>query len=142
MAQKRISEEFLDGIYEAFSVLMTNNVYLKLLNKEESKPNVYQEIKTKHYQDPIQLVGKFTLSSDQGEQDVEGKQSYVTVTVPTKSLIERGVNITPDNYKTLEDGVINYEGVDYEIKQVVPRTNIDNIFQFYVFYCEKPKVRR
>ena len=142
MAQKRISEEFLDGIYEIFSIMMTDQIFLKLLDETNTVTNLYEETDRKNYFDPIQLVGKFSLSVAQGEEDVEGNQNYVTVTIPTKSLLTKGVDISPDNYSTLEKGVIQYDGVDYEIRQVTPTTNIDNVFQFYVFHCEKPKVRR
>ena len=142
MAQKRLNEEFLEGIYEVYSTLMTNQIFLKLLDEDSTDTNVYEETTQKKYLDPIQLVGKFSLSMEQGEQVVEGIQDYVTATIPTKSLLDNNVDITPENYDTLKKGAISYKGVDYSIVQVRPIVNIDDVFQFYVFYCEKPKVRR
>lgn len=142
MAQERISDVFLEGIHEVFSILMTDKIFLKLLDENSTEINIYNEASVKKYHDPIQLVGKVSLGSEQGEQEVEGNQDLATFTIPTKSLLDRGVDITPQNHDTLEKGVIQYEGVDYEVKQVTPRTNIDSVFQFYVFYCEKPKTRR
>ena len=142
MAQKRLNEEFLEGIYEVYSTLMTNQIFLKLLDEDSTDTNVYEETTQKKYLDPIQLVGKFALSMEQGEQVVEGIQDYVTATIPTKSLLDNSVDITPENYETLKKGAISYKGVDYNIVQVRPIVNIDDVFQFYVFYCEKPKVRR
>lgn len=139
---QRISEEFLDGIYEVYSTLMTDQIFLKLLDEENTDTNVYDETPKKVYLEPIQLVGKFSMSLEQGEQEVEGIQDYVTANIPTKSLLDKGVDITPQNYDTLKKGVIHYKGVDYEIKIVKPMVNIDDVFQFYVFYCEKPKTRR
>ena len=138
----RISDEFLNGIYEVFSILMTNQIFLKLLDEDNTETNIYDETPKKQYLEPIQLVGKFSLSVEQGEQYVEGVQDYVTATIPTKSLLDKGINITPQNYDTLEKGVISYKGIDYEIKMVRPTVNVDDVFQFYTFYCEKPKVRR
>ena len=138
----KISEEFLDGIYEVFDTLMTDFIYLKLLDENSTVTNVYGESAEKKYLSPIQLVGKFSLSVQQGEQYVEGVQDYVTATIPTKGLLDAGVDITPQNYETLQKGVIHYKGVDYEIHEVRPTVNIDDVFQFYVFYCKKPKVRR
>lgn len=138
----RLSEEFLNGIYEVYSTLMTNQIFLKLLDEDSTDTNVYDETTQKKYLDPIQLVGKFALSMEQGEQVVEGIQDYVTATIPTKSLLDNNVDITPENYETLKKGAISYKGVDYNIVQVRPIVNIDDVFQFYVFYCEKPKVRR
>lgn len=142
MAQKRLNEEFLEGIYEVYSTLMTNQIFLKLLDEDSTDTNVYEETTQKKYLDPIQLVGKFALSMEQGEQVVEGIQDYVTATIPTKSLLDKNVDITPENYETLKKGAISYKDVDYNIIQVRPIVNIDDVFQFYVFYCEKPKVRR
>lgn len=142
MAQKRISEEFLDGIYEAYTILMTDQIFLKLLDEENTVTNIYDETDKKIYLEPIQLIGKFTMSKVQGEEVVEGIQDYITVTIPTKSLLLKGVDISPQNYSTLEKGAINYKGIDYNILRVNPTTNIDDVFLFYVFYCEKPKTRR
>jgi len=142
VAQRRLNEEFLEGIYEVYSTLMTNQIFLKLLDEDSTDTNVYEETTQKNYLDPIQLVGKFALSMEQGEQVVEGIQDYVTATIPTKSLLDKNVDITPENYETLKKGAISYKGVDYNIVQVRPIVNIDDVFQFYVFYCEKPKVRR
>lgn len=139
---KRVSEEFLDGIYEIFSIMMTDQIFLKLLDEDNSVTNIYEETPHKKYLEPIQLVGKFSLTKSQGEEDVEGLQDYATATIPTKSLLDKNIDFSPQNLDTLEKGVIHYDGVDYEIKQVRPMTNIDNVFQFYVFYCEKPKTRR
>ena len=141
MAQ-RISEEFLDGIYEIYSIMMTDQIFLKLLDEDNTVTNIYEETKKKNYLEPIQLVGKFSLSKSQGEEDVEGVQDYIIATIPTKSLLDNNIDISPENISTLEKGAIHYDGVDYDIKQVRPTTNIDNVFQFYVFYCEKPKTRR
>lgn len=142
MAQKRLSEEFLEGIYEAYSLMMTNQIFLRLLDENNTVTNVYGETSSKKYLDPIQLVGKIALDKEQGEEEVEGVQDYITVTIPTKSLIDKNVDISPQNYATLEKGVLRYKEVDYKILQVRPTTNIDDVFQFYVFYCEKPKTRR
>ena len=142
MAQKRISDEFLDGIYEVYSLMMTNQIFLKLLDEGNTATNIYNETKSKKYLTPIQLVGKVSLTMSEGEEVVEGVKETATVTIPTKSLLDNNIDISPENRATLEKGVIHYDGVDYEIKQVTPTTNIDNVFQFYVFNCEKPKIRR
>ena len=142
MAQKRISEEFLDGIHEIYSLIMTDQIFFKLLDETNTVTNIYGETKQKTYLAPLQLVGKFSLSKAQGEEDVEGLQDYATFTIPTKSLLDNNIDISPQNYETLEKGVMSYDGVDYAVKQVRPLTNIDSVFQFYVFSCEKPKTRR
>ena len=142
MPRKRISDEFLDGIYEVYSTLMSDQIFLKLLNEGKTSTNVYNETTDKKYLAPIQLVGKFSMSMTQGEEVVEGIQDCVTVTVPTKSLLLNNVDISPSNYDTLNKGAISYKGVDYNIIMVKPTINIDDVFQFHVFYCEKPKIRR
>lgn len=141
MAQ-RISEDFLEGIHEIYSTMMTDQIFLKLLDETNTVTNIYEETKHKKYLEPIQLVGKVSLEVTQGEQDVEGNQDSAQFTIPTKSLLLKGVDLSPEKYDTLEKGVITYKGIDYSIKQVKPITNIDDVFQFYVFSCEKPKMRR
>ena len=53
-----------------------------------------------------------------------------------QQCMDNNVDITPENYETLKKGAISYKGVDYNIVQVRPIVNIDDVFQFYVFYCE------
>lgn len=142
MAQKRISEDFLEGILEVYSTMMTDQIFLKLLDESNTITNIYEETKQKKYLEPIQLVGKFSFSLSEGEEVVESTQLFATAKIPTKSLLDNNIDISPQNYSTLEKGVIQYKGVDYEIKQIKPTTNIDDVFQFYEFGCEKPKTRR
>lgn len=35
-----IRDAFIDGIHEAFSILMTDQIYLKLLDKEKTSVNI------------------------------------------------------------------------------------------------------
>ena len=137
-----VSEEFLDGIYEVFSTLMTDQIFLKLLDDRSTNTNIYNETKEKNHYAPVQLVGKFELSPVQGEEYVEGIEDYVTATIPTKRLLLAGIDVSPQNYETLLKGTITYKDIDYEIANVKPRTNINDVFQFYIFYCKKPKTRR
>ena len=139
----RVSEEFLDGIYEVYSVLMTDQIYFRFLDEKSTIVNeVYDETITKNYSDPLQFVGKVVLNVEQGAEEVEGTSYDLVATIPTKSLINEYVDFTPENYHVLEQGIITYKGVDYIVHTVKPKTNIDDVFQFYDFYCEKSKVRR
>lgn len=137
-----IQEQFLDSIQEVYATLMTNQIFLKLLDEENTDTNVYDETGDKKYLTPIQLVGKFALSSNEGEEVVEGVQEFVVATIPTKELITKSVPHTPQDYDTLRKGVISYKSVDYTVVDVKPRVNIDDCFMFYDFVCEKPKIRR
>lgn len=137
-----IQKQFLDSIQEVYATLMTNQIFLKLLDEENTDTNVYDETGDKKYLTPIQLVGKFVLSSNEGEEVVEGVQEFVVATIPTKELITKSVPHTPQDYDTLRKGVISYKSEDYTVVDIKPRVNIDDCFMFYDFVCEKPKIRR
>ena len=53
---QRISEEFLDGIYEVYSTLMTDQIFLKLLDEENTDTNVYDETPKKVYLEPNESI--------------------------------------------------------------------------------------
>ncbi len=136
-----IRDAFIDGIHEAFSILMTDQIYLKLLDKEKTSVNIYGETKEKVYLPAVQLIGKIDFSTDFGEEDVEKMQEYITVTIPIKELIDKGIPYTPQNYEYLREGAISYKDVDYAVYDIRPRVNIQDTFMYYDFICEKPKVR-
>ena len=42
MSRDNIAQEFLDGVYEVFDTLLSSNIYIKLLDEENSVPdNIY-----------------------------------------------------------------------------------------------------
>ena len=61
MAQKRLNEEFLEGIYEVYSTLMTNQIFLKLLDEDSTDTNVYEET-TQKIADEVATVIKQRLA--------------------------------------------------------------------------------
>lgn len=139
-----VKEEFLNGIHEVFSEFFSEEkILLKMLDEEETETNVYDEpIEGKKYRDPIKLIGKVSLTPSEGEQDVESIQYSATFKIPTKELILKEVPHSPEDFETLLQAVIEYDGVDYEIEKVNPETNINDSYMFYTFHCTKPKVRR
>ena len=142
MGRDNIHQEFLDGVFEVYDTLLSSNIYIKLLDEQNSLPdNIYGEAQTKVYLPPVKLVGKFSLTMQEGEQPIEGIQDFVVAKIATKSLIDAGLDISPQNYASLNKAVIVYDGVDYPVQEVTPTTNVDDVFLFYEFKCLKPKVR-
>lgn len=142
MSRDNIAQEFLDGVYEVFDTILSSNIYIKLLDEENSVPdNIYGEAQSKVYHPPLKLVGKFSLTMKEGEQPIEGIQDFAVAKIATKSLIDNGIDISPQNYSYLHKAVIVYDGVEYPVQEVTPTTNVDDVFLFFEFKCLKPKVR-
>lgn len=140
MADLGIQNAFLDGIEELFSIMFTDRLYLSLLDEEETQVSVYEESKEKVYQDPIQLIGRIKTTFVQGEDPVEGVQTNAVVTIPTKQLITKNIpHQTDADLETLKKGKFSYDGFEYLIDKVTPKTLVADKWQMYDFECHKDK---
>lgn len=140
MADLDIQNAFLEGIEEVFSIMFTDRALLSLLDEEATKPNVYKETSSKVYKDPIPLVAKVVTTFEQGELFIEGVHIDAVFTVPTKQLISSGIpHDTDEDLETLKKGKFSYEGFDYVIEKVHPKTLVADIWQMYDFSCRVDK---
>lgn len=140
MADLEIQNAFLDGIEEIFSIMFTKRIELSLLNEEATKVNIYDETPKKVYQDPISLVGRIQTTFTQGENPVEGVQIDAVITIPTKQLISKQIpHQTDKDLETLKKGKFSYDGFEYIVEKVVPKTLVADKWQMYSFECRIDK---
>lgn len=140
MADLEIQNAFLDGIEEIFSIMFTDRLFLSLLNEEETKVNVYGETTNKVYHESIQLVGRIKTTFIQGEDPVESVQTDAVVTIPTKQLITLNIpHQTDADLEVLKKGKFTYDGFEYLIDKVTPKTLVADKWQMYDFECHIDK---
>lgn len=140
MADLSIQNAFLDGIEEIFSIMFTDRLQLSLLDEENTEVNVYDESLQKVYQDPIQLIGRIQTTFTQGENPVESVQIDAVITIPTKQLITKQIpHKTEEDLETLKKGKFSYNGYEYIVDKVVPKTLVADMWQMYDFSCHKDK---
>lgn len=141
MADLSIQNAFLDGIEEVFSIMFTDRLQLSLLNEDETKVNIYDETSKKVYQDPpIQLIGRIQTTFTQGEDPVEGVQIDAVITIPTKQLITKQIpHQTDKDLETLKKAKFSYDGFEYLVEKVVPKTLVADKWQMYDFNCRIEK---
>lgn len=137
MADLEIQKAFLDGIEEIFSIMFTDRLQLSLLNEEETKLNIYDETSKRVYHDPIQLIGRIQIYFTKGENPVEGVISYATITIPAKQLISKSIPHQTSDFETLKKGKFSYDGVEYLIEKVEPKTLVADKWQMYEFICQE-----
>lgn len=136
MADLDIQNAFLDGIEEVFSIMFTDRALLCLMDEEATQTNVYDETPEKFYQDPIALVAKITTTFEQGELPIEEVQIDALFTVPTKQLITNLIpHETEEDLETLKKGKFVYDGTEYLIAKVKPKTLVADKWQMYDFSC-------
>ena len=137
-----IRNDFIEGINEVFTSLF-NDGEVEGLNlyklSENTKPNIYGEEKYKHYQQPLRLVCQARLTPTQGEQDVEVIKDSAVFNVPYKSLKKRNLDLSNDGLDTLRQGVIEFNGVFYDIDNILPKAFVAGIFHIYEFQCTEKK---
>lgn len=134
-----VQKDFLEGTKEIYENMMTEEIYIYLMNEEETKVNVYQEASVKYYREPIALWGKIQVTRSAGQTDIEKNTCNATITVPTKDLMDKKIDFRPQNYDVLKKAVISYQGVYYQIEEINPVTNVANVFLFHTFICTEIK---
>lgn len=140
MADLSIQNAFLDGIEEIFSIMFTDRLLLSLLNEEDTQTNIYEETTDKVYLDPIQLIGRIQTTFEQGENPVESVQIDAVITIPTKQLITKQIpHQTDEDLETLKKAKFAYEGFEYLVEKVVPKTLVADKWQMYEFNCRIEK---
>ena len=136
MADLSIQNAFLDGIEEIFSIMFTDRLLFSLLDEEETYTNVYDETLDKVYLDPVQLIGRIQTTFTQGENPVESVQTDAVITIPTKQLITKQIpHQTREDLEILKKGKFSYDGFEYLVDRVVPKTLVADKWQMYEFRC-------
>ena len=140
MADLSIQNAFLDGLEEVYSIMFTNRLELRLLDEDETEVNIYGESPEKVYQNPIQLVGRIQTTFEQGDDPVEGVKIDAVITIPTKQLISNQIpHQTEENLETLRKAKFSYDGFEYLVEKVVPKTLVADKWQLYEFSCRVDK---
>lgn len=140
MADLSIQNAFLDGIEEIFSIMFTDRLYLSLLDEDGTIVNVYEESSEKMYLSPIQLIGRIQTTFTQGEDPVEAVNIDAVITIPTKQLIKHQIpHQTKSDLETLKKAKFAYDGFEYLVDIVVPKTLVADKWQMYDFMCHKDK---
>ena len=140
MADLSIQNAFLDGLEEVYSIMFTNRIKFSLLDEKATSVNVYEETLSKKYLDPIPLIGRVQTTFTQGTEPIESVQIDATISIPTKQLISNGLpHTTESDLETLRKGKFEYDGFEYLVEKVVPKTLVADKWQVYDFICKVDK---
>ena len=138
MADKSIQKDFIEGVYEVFSIMFndgkSDGIFFYPLHTSP-KLNVYREEKFKKYTRPSLLVAKVSLTPTQGEEARETIKGVAKFTVPYKSLVNNNIDVSYQNLVELRKGIIQYKDTLYEIDNINPSTFVEDTFLTYVFEC-------
>jgi hypothetical protein len=136
MADLSIQNAFLDGLEEVFAIMFTDRLQFQLLDEESTNLNIYDETSEKVYHDPIQLIGRIQVNFIKGENPNEGVLSDATITIPTKQLITHNIpHQTLEDFEILKRGKFSYDGFEYSVDLVEPRTLVADKWHTYAFIC-------
>lgn len=134
--QKEISNAFLDGMYELFDIMFTNHVKLSFMDEEHTDvDDIYKESEHKKYLDPVEILGKVVPDLPHAENPKMGVERTLTITVPTKSFILQGIDISPNSYDKFRKARITFDGVDYNVVSFKPKTLVAETYLFYEIKC-------
>lgn len=143
MANKEIQSAFIEGIHEVFTTLFNegieDGIYFYALDPNCKTDNVYGEKIGKKYLDPILLVCKVTLNTNDPSETFETITHRATFRVTYKSLIDNDVDVSLTNLKELEKGIVKYKDMTFKILKIQPNTYVEDVFLTYEFICEEQK---
>lgn len=134
-----IQKAFLDGMKELWDTVFTT-VDLVLLDTDNTIINeVYSEVVgDKVYLPPLTLPAKVDLSLHELSDDTEGKSYNATFRFPTKVFLDNNIDLSvKKGLDILRKAKIEYQGAEYEIKDIKPQTNIQGVYLFYQFLCNE-----
>ena len=140
MADLSIQNAFLDGLEEVYSIMFTDRLELRLLDEESTKPNVYEETPNKVYKPPIRLIGRVNTTFEHGDNPIESVQIDAVISIPTKQLITNNIpRLSEKDLETLRKAKFSYDGVEYLVEIVKPKTLVADMWQVYDFMCRVDK---
>lgn len=120
--------------------MFTDRLQLSLLSEEDTLLNVYDETPRKVYSPPIQLIGRIKTTFTEGEDPIESVQTKAVITIPTKQLITKSVpHQTESDLETLRKAKFSYDGFEYLVDKVTPKTLVADKWQMYEFGCSVDK---
>lgn len=143
MADIDIRNDFVEGMNEVFTTLFndgseqTDGMFLYLLAKNNTC-NVYDEQKFKKYEPPKLLVCSARMKGVSSETEVqEENKEGITFTVPVKSLIDNGFDLSKEGLERMYKGKVKFHDVFFTIDSVLPSTYVEDTYLFYKFFCSE-----
>lgn len=132
-----IQKAFLDGTELIFNELFTDKVKLYLMDLDSTHiDELYDEAMQKVYKEPLEISASVTLSREQGSRTPEAVITGATVKIPSKVLINLEIPFdTPKDLKVLEQSLIEYKGVTYNVVVARPTTLVGDTFIFVTLTC-------
>lgn len=133
-----IQKAFLDGMKELWDVIFTT-VELMLLDTDKTIVNdVYGEVVgEKAYLPPLILPARIDLELHSLSDDTEGKSYNAKFRFPTKVFLDNNIDLSDKGLDVLRKAKIGYQGVEYEVQDIKPQTNIQGMYLFYLFLCSE-----
>lgn len=139
-ANNSIQKAFLDGINEVFSIMFTQHCLMYFLNDESTEVNIYGETDEKVYGEPYELTAKVSYDQPKGESPEQTVERKAIITIPTKQLIQNNISFLNEaDWERFRQAKLVYEGTEYLVDIVKPKTLVADIWQFFDFYCTEDK---
>lgn len=133
-----IEQDFLDGSLEIYDTIFSEKVPFYFLNTESTEVNSYGEtLGERQYDAPVYLTARVVIEAKMGEKAVNRTHNTATIRVPTQNLWDNKLAVEAEDLAKMRHGKFTWNGIDYQVKRIRPKTLINNTFIFHDFYCEE-----
>lgn len=130
-------QDFLDGVLEVYDEIFSKKVPFYFLDVEASKVNSYGETTNKVYKDPVYLTARVVVEAKEGEKAVNRPYSTAKISIPTQNLWDNGLATEEEDLREMLKGKFVWNGVNYYIRRIQPKTMINDTFIIHKFYCDE-----
>lgn len=128
---------FLDGVLEVYQEIFSQEVPFYFLDREKTDINPYGETTQKIYKEPVYLTARVQLEAKDGEKAINRTYLTAKITVPTQSFWDNNIAVTAKDIAEMRKGKFVFNNMNFEIVRVQPRTQINNTYIVYKFYCRE-----
>lgn len=135
-----IQKAFLEGMNEVFSIMFTQHCLMYFLDEDNTVTNIYGETPEKLYGEPYELTAKVSYDHPKGEEPNETVIRLATITIPTKQFIDNEIPfLYEEDWERFRKAKFVYEGTEYLVDTVKPKTLVADVWQFFEFHCTEDK---
>ena len=90
--------------------------------------------------EPYELTAKVSYDQTKGESPEQTVERRAIISIPTKQFIQNNISFLNEaDWERFRQAKLIYEGTEYLVDIVKPKTLVADIWQFFDFYCTEDK---
>lgn len=138
MTEEELAQIEID-LERGFKELGTENIILNVYREVDNEEDIYGEEEDKDFTESYSLIGRVNYKPKEEQLTDIGMEQDVDTTfiIPSKQLRDREL-LDEDNLPDIDlQSMIEYGGEDYNIVNISPKSQVEDLFLEYLFECKR-----